>query len=269
VREKYSDRFETIDAPSTYWIWLNSSIPPFDDPKVRQAVATGLDKEALAPLFGGLLTPGCNFLPPALEGSGFQKLDPCPYGDPEIGGGDLETARQMIEDAGVAGQEITVWGNDEDPTQKVTENYADQLTEMGFKAEPKIVSGAVFFQTIGNEKTPNLHAGFGNWFMDFPHPANFMYLADGDTIQPANNENNSYMNEPDFNKEYDALNQEPDLAAVADRWAALDRQIVEYAGLVPYGYRQLSNFFSERMDFENCSPSHPLYSQDIAGFCLK
>ena len=269
VRDKYADRFETIDSASTYWIWLNSSIPPFDDPKVRQAVATGLDKEALAPLFGGLLAPGCNFLPPAMEGSGYTKIDPCPYGDPEIGGGDLETARQMLEDAGVAGQEITVWGNDEDPTQRVTENLADQLTQMGFKAEPKIVAGTVYFQTIGNEKTPDLHAGFGNWFMDFPHPANFMFLVDGDSIQPTNNENHSHTNLPEINKEIDALNREPDLPSVADRWAALDEKTVEYAGLVPYGHRQLANFFSERMDFENCSTTHPVYNQNIVGFCLK
>jgi peptide/nickel transport system substrate-binding protein len=267
VRTKYADRYEPYVTNSTYWLWLNTAIPPFDDQKVREAVATGLDKPALARLFGGLLENDCNFLPPGMVG--YEKLDPCPYGDPEIGGGDLDAAKQMLEEAGVAGEEITVWGNDEDPTQKITENFADQLTQMGFKATPKIVSGTVYFQTIGNEKTPDLHAGFANWFQDFPHPANFTFLVDGDTIQPTNNENHSNMNVPEVNKEIDALSQEADLESVADRWAAIDKQVVEYAGLIPYGHRQLVNFFSERMDFENCSATHPVYSSDLNRFCLK
>jgi peptide/nickel transport system substrate-binding protein len=269
IREKYADRFETVGSPSTYFLYLNEEVEPFDDPKVREAVATGLDKEALARLFGGLLTPGCNFLPPELEGVGYKKLDPCPYGDPEIGGGDLETAKQMIEDAGAAGAEVTVWGNDEDPTQKVTENLADQLTQMGFKAEPKVVAGTVWLQTIGNKKTPNNQAGFDNWFQDFPHPANWFFLVHGDTIQPTNNTNHSNTNVPEFNREIDALAREPDLAAVADRYAELDRKVVEHAGDIPYGYRKLVNFMSERMDFENCSTAHPVYSHDLTGFCLK
>jgi peptide/nickel transport system substrate-binding protein len=200
---------------------------------------------------------------------GYEEIDPCPYGDPEIGGGDLEGAKKALQDAGVAGEEITVWGNDEDPTQKVTENLADQLTQMGFKATPKIVSGTVYFQTIGNEKTPGLHAGFANWFQDFPHPANFMFLVDGDTIQPTNNNNHSHMDVPEVNDEIDALSTENDLDSVADRWAALDKKVVEHAGLIPYGHRQLANFFSERMDFENCSATHPVYSSDLNRFCLK
>lgn len=269
VRAKYADRFEPVPAPSTYYFFLNTELPPFDDPKVRQAVATGLDKEALARLFGGLLDPGCNFLAPALDGVGYEKLDPCPYGDPEIGGGDLDTAKRMIEEAGAAGQEVTVWGNDEQPTQPVTENFADQLTQMGLKAEPKVVAGSVWLQTIGNKKTPNLHAGFDNWFQDFPHPANWFYLVHGDTIQPTNNNNHSNTDIPDVNREIDALSKESDLEAVADRWAALDSKVVEHAGIVPYGYRQLVNFMSERMDFENCSTTHPVYNHDLTGFCLK
>ena len=67
--------------------------------------------------------------------------------------GDVETARQMIEDAGAAGEEVTVYGNNDDPTDKVTEAYAEQLNEIGLDATPEILDGGVYFQTIGNAKT--------------------------------------------------------------------------------------------------------------------
>ena len=38
---------------------------------------------------------------------------------------------------------------------------------------------------------------------------------------------------------------------------------------VPYGYELASTFFSERMDFEDCSGVHPVYKNDWALFCLK
>ena len=36
-----------------------------------------------------------------------------------------------------------------------------------------------------------------------------------------------------------------------------------------YGSEKSSTFFSERMDFDNCSGVHPVYKNDWALFCLK
>ena len=53
----------------------------------------------------------------------------------------------MIEDAGAEGAEVTVYGNNDDPTDKVTEAYAEQLNEIGLDATPEILDGGVYFQT--------------------------------------------------------------------------------------------------------------------------
>ena len=39
--------------------------------------------------------------------------------------------------------------------------------------------------------------------------------------------------------------------------------------MAPYGTEKVATFFSERMDFENCSRFHPLYQNDYSSFCLK
>ncbi|MDQ5807481.1 MAG: ABC transporter substrate-binding protein, partial [Actinomycetota bacterium] len=73
--ERYLER----DTLSTYYFFLNHRLRPFDNPDVRRAVNFALDKPALQRVFGGLLTPACTFLPPAIAG---HEPRECPYGDP-------------------------------------------------------------------------------------------------------------------------------------------------------------------------------------------
>ena len=268
VKAKYSDRYEEITAASTYYMFMNTQVAPFDDPKVREAVNWGVDKPGLARLFAGEVAPGCSFLPPGVPG--FDEaldVDDCPWGNPNEPP-DLEKARALIKEAGVDGTDVTVYGNNDDPTDKVTEAYADMLTKMGFNAKPKILDGGVYFQTIGNQKT-KAQTGFANWFQDFPHPKNFMFLIDGKSIQPTNNQNFGNVDDPEITKGIADLNKVADLTEAEDDWKDLNNKLVERGWIVPYGHRKLATFVSERMDFENCTRFHPVYFNDYSSFCLK
>jgi peptide/nickel transport system substrate-binding protein len=269
VKSKYSDRYKEWTTASTYYMFMNTRTPPFDKKEVREAVNYGLDKPALARLFAGEVAPGCSFLPPGQPGYD-EKLDTtdCPWGDPNKPP-DIEKARQMIKDAGAAGAKVTVYGNNDDPTDKVTEAYADQLNKMGFKATPKILDGGVYFQTIGSAKEAP-QTGFANWFQDFPHPKNFFFLVDGKSIQPTNNQNFGNVDDPEITKGIADLNKEPEMTDdVAAQWGDLNKKLVERAWIVPYGHRKLATFLSERMDFDNCLRFHPVYFNDYSSWCLK
>ena len=269
IKAKYSDRYEEITTASTYYMFMNTRVAPFDDPKVREAVNYGIDKPGLARLFAGEVTPGCSFLPPGMPGYN-EELDvaDCPFGDPNKPP-DLEKARSLIKEAGVDGMDVTVYGNNDDPTDKVTEAYADMLNKMGFNAKPKILDGGVYFQTIGNQKT-KAQTGFANWFQDFPHPKNFMFLVDGKSIQATNNQNFGNTDDPEITKGIAELNKEPEMTdEVANKWKDLNTKLVERAWIAPYGHRKLATFVSERMDFENCTRFHPVWNNDYTSFCLK
>ena len=122
---------------------------------------------------------------------------------------------------------MTVYGNNDDPTDKVTEAYADQLNKLGFKAKPKILDGGVYFQTIGSAKEAP-QTGFANWFQDFPHPKNFFFLVDGKSIQPTNNQNFGNVDDPEITKGIAELNQEPEMTdEVAAKWGDLNKKLVE------------------------------------------
>ena len=265
IKQRYRDRYREAVTNSTYYFFLNQRVAPFDKPEVRQAVNYGVDKPALARLFGGLLEPGCNFLPPGMPG--YRKVDPCPWGDPR-GRPNVAKARQLVRQAGAEGEEVTVWGNTEEPTPQVTEAYADMLNKIGLKAKPKIVDGAVYLQTVGKQST-RAQTGFSNWFQDFPHPANFFFLVEGASIQPTNNQNWSNVDDPGIDAQIEKLRKEPNVEKVADQWADLDKKLVQSAYIAPFGHRKLTTFLSPRMNVEDCALFHALYQNDYSSWCLK
>ena len=141
------------------------------------------------------------------------------------------------------------------------------MKAIGLDASPKIVEGSVYFQTIGNQKT-KAQAGFANWFADFPHPANFMFLMDGSTIQETNNQNFSNVDDPTINDTLAEINQNANLDAVASQYAELDKRIVDEAYIAPYGNRKLTLVTSDRLAFDEIV-WHPLYAADYTSFALK
>lgn len=264
VQDQAKDRYQPYVTNSTYYMFLNTRVAPFDNEKVRQAVNYAIDKRAMQRIFGGLLAPSCNFLPPGMKG--YTKLDPCPYGDPTQAP-DTAKAKQLIQEAGATGQSVTVWGDDEDPSKPVAEYVASALTDIGLKATPKIVEGSVYFQTIGNQKT-KAQIGFADWFQDFPHPANFMFLINGASIQSTNNQNFGNTDDPAINKLIDDADVNPDLDAVAPEYAKADALAVQHAYLAPYGNRELTKLVSNKIDFSSVI-AHPVYNVDFSTIKFK
>jgi peptide/nickel transport system substrate-binding protein len=265
VRERHGDRYEEHTTVSTYFFFMNSRRAPFDRREVREAANLAIDNRAVARLFGGLLEPGCNLLPPGLPGH--RALTPCPWGDPN-GPADLERARALIRKAGAEGERVTVLGPAEPEPRRAIEYFADQLNRIGLEARPRALDPSVYFQAIGSKKT-QAQTGFTNFFQDYPHPANFMTIVDGSSIQAENNPNPGNVDDPEINRGIARLRGEPDLGKVTGRWAALDRKLIERAWIAPVGHRRLTTFVSGRMDIERCALFHPLYQHDYTSFCLR
>ena len=266
VRAKYKDRYQENVANSTYYMYMNPNKPPFESLKVRQAVNYAFDKRAATRLFAGLLEPDCNFLPPSMDG--YEKIEPCPWGDPDKPP-DVEKARRLVQQSGMEGQSVSVWGNTEERTTRVTEYYADLLNKIGLKAKTKLVAPEVFFGAIGSAKVAP-QTGFANWYQDFPHPADFFGSFTTAAIQPTNTTNYGRVSDPDVDRLAAEIEGKP-LDQISDEAKELDRLLTgpKKAYLVSYGHALLTTFVSERMDAENCTVFHPVYQDDWSQFCLK
>ncbi len=266
VRAKYKDRYKDQTPINTYYFFMDQKIKPFDKKEVREAVNFAIDSKALARLFGGRLEPGCNFLPPGMPGH--EPVDPCPWGDPN-GPGDIDKAKDLVKQAGEEGTAVTVYTNNDENRPEIGQYYADLLNKIGLKAKLKVIDAGVYFASMGNAKT-KAATGFDNWFQDFPHPANFLFLLDSNTIQPTNSQNHGDVSDPELDKLIATVNSGPGTdPKVQEAAAAADKLAVENAYVAPYGHEKVSTFMSERMDFENCGLFHPLYQNDYSSFCLK
>jgi peptide/nickel transport system substrate-binding protein len=261
VRAQYSDRFRFEESINTYYWWMNTQTPPFNDLRVRQAVNYAVDPEALNRIFGGRLHPTQQILPPGMPGYQEYKLYPGP---------DMAKAQQLLAQANPSDKDITVWTDDEPDRKRLGEYYEDLLKQLGFNTTLKVISGDVYFTTIGNEKTPDLDTGFSDWFQDFPHPDDFFRpLLNGPGDLPTNSNNFSSVHIPALDKKMDELltHQLTD-PGIEDQYAALDKAYMEQAVWAPYGNEEFTTFVSDRLDFDTVY-HHLLFNEDYTSFAIK
>ncbi len=127
---KSKPNLELVAAPSIVLRYLSMNVQqkPFDNPKVRQAIAYAINKQALAKVaFNGYAVPADGVVPAAVEYS--VKLGPWPY--------DLAKAKQLMKEAGYSnGFETELWSAYNHSTaQKVSQFLQQQLAQIGIKAK--------------------------------------------------------------------------------------------------------------------------------------
>jgi peptide/nickel transport system substrate-binding protein len=265
IHAKGAGRFSNINlGGSTYYVFLNSKVKPFNNQLAREAVVTGLNENAMNRLSSGTLAPACFFLPPAVPG---HPTGACPYGTP--GNGDLVKAKALVKQSGMEGQPVTVWSETRSPRQQWMAYYTSFLNSIGFKAKQKVLADATYFTTIGELK---LHpqTGFTDWNQDFANPVDFYLLLDGHAILPTDNENIGEVNDPKINNAIATLGQVPttQLGSVTAKWQAIDEYVAKKAYVAVFGYQTFPKFMSSRMNY-NAAIFHSVYGWDLTSFQLK
>jgi peptide/nickel transport system substrate-binding protein len=226
---------------------------------VRQAVNYAVDPAALQRIYGGLMTPTQEILPPNMPG--YKKYGPLyPH--------DMAKAKQLFQQANPSDTDITVWTDTDTPNDKAGEYYQSVLKDLGFDAHLKIINGSVYFDVIGSNKTANLDTGWSDWFEDYPHPNDFFdILLNGDNIAPVHNNNYALFDDKAINDEITKLGHEQFTSSVQTQYGDLDQKIMEQAPWVPYGNRELSSFVSDRVDL-NSVIWQPVFQEDYSSISL-
>jgi peptide/nickel transport system substrate-binding protein len=263
IQSKAKDRYAKRTVPSTFYFFLNSKIKPFNNELARRAVDYAIDRQAMVRLASGFLKPACYFLPEGIPG---HPTGDCAYGS--LDKPDLAKAKALVQQSGMAGEKVTVWGEERSPRKQYVEYYTEVLNKIGFKATPKIIADSIYFPTIGNEKT-KAQTGFADWNQDFPNPSDFYLLLDAKAIQPVNNQNFSNVDDPKIQDALGKLNPVPatQLTRVASQWEDLDRYTASKSYQTVYGSQLKPQFFSTKLDFKSAI-FHPLYSNDWSSWQL-
>jgi peptide/nickel transport system substrate-binding protein len=239
-----------------YYFWMNVKKAPFDSLRVRRAVNYAIDPEALERIFGGALHATQQVLPAAMPGH--VTFRPYPH--------DMKKAHELIAAADPHERKVTVWTYDVEPDKQAAEYYEGVLRELGFQPTLKAVAPANYTTVIGNESTPDLDTGFGDWFIDYPHPNDyFQPQLSGESIAPTADSNWSRFDDPSINRQIAKLDREPLGPRQEAAYARLDREVMHQAPWAPFGSITLATFVSSRIDLGKVVVS-PVYGQDLASF---
>ena len=148
---RLQDRDDVIlqGTPGTFWeyIGINTDVSPFDDVRVRQAIAWAVDRDAVnrsvhrgaaQPTYGGFIPPGH-----------WAHLDEAIYGEPN-----LERARTLLAEAGYAdgfATEIIVNADRESQWQAAA-LIRQMLAGIGIDATVSRIPAGNFFSRLGNSE---------------------------------------------------------------------------------------------------------------------
>jgi peptide/nickel transport system substrate-binding protein len=260
VKDKFEGTQFRVEYPiNLYYFWMNTSQPPFDDLKVRQAVNYAVDGAALERIYSGSLVAAHQILPENMPGH--EPFDLYPH--------DMAKAKELIAQANPADRNITVWTDSESPNDEAGAYYQDVLSKLGFNAKLKTINADIYFQQISNSSTPDLDTGWTNWFADYPHPNDYFQLQlSGNSIAPVGNTNLAHIDDPKLNAKIDRLGSEQLGPEQEAEYAEMDREYMEQAPWAPYGTNTVSTFVSSEIDLDKVI-FNPTFGQDLTSFQFK
>ena len=135
-------------------IFFNITKPPFDNVKVRQAIAYGLNRDEFLALYGTKVANKVfSPVPPQFMAGGLTEQELAPKGlDYKY---DLDRARQLLSDAGLASGFSFSVVTSELPSYKVIyESAQAQLAKLGIKMDVQVVDHATMHDQIRKDVNP-------------------------------------------------------------------------------------------------------------------
>jgi YVTN family beta-propeller protein len=227
VTTRYAGQVHSTPATGTIGLFLNTRVPPFDDPRARRAVAYAVDRAALVKALGG---PGatrstCQILPPNFPG--YRPY--CPFKGPN-----LARARELVAASGTNGMRVTVWGWR--PVFTVQARYAASLLRrLGYRVRLRLL-GEGFWNFISDSRN-RAQIGTIGFIADYPAAAHFFKNLSCRSFVEATTANN---NHPQFcDPSIDAAMrqalavQATNPQAAVELWARIDRRVTDAAPWVP------------------------------------
>jgi len=247
----WKDRIEQQPQVSTVYIAINTTKPPFDNAKARQALNYAIDKERIIQLLNGRGTVANQVLPPLMPGY-----------DPDYKGYEynIEKAKALLAEAGVApGTETSMECIAVDPQPKLCESFQQDLDKVGLKLTINTLAAPNVIEDAGNGKNPLTWSGGLAWIEDYPDPDDFYGPILGcDSNVPGGWNWSRYCN-----KELHAKSQE--LQGMTDRKARMDaykpffKQIMDDAAWVPVFNGEYTVAHSEKLHGQP-TLTHPEHS---------
>ena len=156
-----------VDQPQIAWFYtfMNTTVKPFDNQQVRQAVNYAINTAKIEKILGGQGKALNQIFPDGMPGhdpsATFYTYDPA-------------KAKQMLAAAGYPnGFKTTFYTHNVDPFPKLAQAIQEDLKQVGIIADIKQMDRATYWNYITIKKNA-VPIGLSDWYMDFPDPSDWI-----------------------------------------------------------------------------------------------
>ena len=210
---------------STFYLFINTTRPPFDNMKLRQALNHALDRETLArDVTKGIYPAARSLTPPNCGGytARAQVTD------------NFDLARRLLAEAGYPGGKglpsiEVICYNTEVPLRMMEAIQAVWLRELGVHITIAQLEQKVLFQ---NQQDKNYSIAFSGWIADYPDPVTFL----GTMVTGGGNNWAGWSNK-DFDRLIDEASGTADNARRLEMFQKAEAIMLDEASVVPLYYR--------------------------------
>lgn len=212
VRARLGARFKVAPNLGSYFWAFDTRHPPFDDARVRDALAMVIDRTFLSGMiWGGTMLPGFSFVPPGIAG----------YGAPSTVTWATESrfaredqARRLLAAAGYGPDRplrLTFRFNQSENNRATAVAVADMWRVLDVETRFVVTDATTHFAFLASGAPYDIIRS--SWWADFPDAANFLFLGESDN----KGLNYAHFADPAF----DALMRRADVEPDADRRSAV------------------------------------------------
>ncbi|MBF6600283.1 MAG: peptide ABC transporter substrate-binding protein [Dehalococcoidia bacterium] len=214
--------YRTASNASVDYIGFNTNVPPFDDPKVRQAFAMSVDRKKIGSVvLKGAVPVATGLLPPGIPG--YTPDDKTYAFDPA-------RAKQLLGQSRYAGNmpkitlaETGAGGTVGDYTQAIVQSWKENL---GIDVQVQQAESGTFFQDIDQGRYQMFHLG---WIMDYPDPEDILDVL----FYSKSKQNSTQYNNPAIDAQLAAARVEQDANKRTQEYQAIEKAILQDAPWMP------------------------------------
>ena len=244
ARARFGTRLHSDGIPQTFYVFLNTQAPPFDDARVRRALNYAVDRRRVAEILGSADThkPTCQLLPP-----GFHGYTPsCPFSVGASPAGawtapDLAKARRLVAASGTRGMKVEFLGSQ--PWGPLGGYFRTLLRRLGYRTSLRTVGDlGLILKEAMRPRGRRAQIGPWGWVADSAGPLNFV----SPLISCGGIMNLSHFCDRDI----DAALQDAALAhgpEAVEKWRKVDAALAAQSPTVPLVNQNLVSLTAKRV----------------------
>ncbi|MFE9883616.1 ABC transporter substrate-binding protein [Streptomyces scopuliridis] len=229
-------------AGALQYLAMNVNVKPFNNIECRKAVQYAVDKAGVVDSIGGSVKgePATTMIPPSV--AGYKKFDLYPTPGNK---GDAAKAKEALTKCGQPkGFKTSLTARSDRPDEVLAATQIQQsLKAIGITADIKQFPADKYFTDFaGSPKwvhENNAGLMMMAWGADWPTGYGFLdQIVNGSAIKPSGGTNLMELNDPKINKALTDGIGTLDATARGEKWAEVDKLVLENASAVPLYYRK-------------------------------